>query len=55
MRGLLPGMQGLGVGHPFAGIPGSSAMNLHDQFHRHVLHHCDGLPDFPKSDIDHRA
>lgn len=39
MRGILPGMHGVGIGHHFDGIPGSSAMNLHDQFHQHVLHH----------------
>lgn len=42
MRGKLPGMQGLGIGHHFHGIPGSSMMDLHDQFQRHVQHHCDG-------------
>lgn len=42
MRGLLPGMNGLGVGHHFAGIPGRSAMHLHNQFHEHVRHHCGG-------------
>ncbi|WP_431053073.1 hypothetical protein [Roseateles sp. L2-2] len=44
LRGLLPGLHGVGVGYHFDGIAGSSAMNLHDQFHRHVLHHCDGAP-----------
>ena len=39
LRGLLPGMHGVGIGHHFDGIPGSSAMNRHDQFHQHVLHH----------------
>lgn len=48
MRGKLPGMQGVGVGHHFDGIPSSGMMHLHDQFHLHVQHHCDGAGASPE-------
>jgi hypothetical protein len=41
MRGKLPGVPGVGVGHHFDGIPGSGAASLHSQFRKHVLHYCD--------------
>lgn len=41
LRGKLIGLHGVGKGHHFEGVPGSSMMNLHDQFHRHVEHFCD--------------
>jgi hypothetical protein len=40
LRGKLPGLHGVGVGYHFHGIAGSSAIDKHDQFLRHAVHHC---------------
>jgi hypothetical protein len=40
LRGKLPDVPGVGVGSHFPGVPGAGMIDLHDQFLRHVLHHC---------------
>lgn len=40
LRGTLPGITGVGQGFHFDGIRGSNPVDLHDQFLKHVEHHC---------------
>ena len=43
LRGWVPSMHGIGIGHHFAGIQGRNPVDLHDQFHEHVQAYCDGM------------
>jgi hypothetical protein len=40
LRGLLPNVKGVGVGHHFDGIPGKRGIHVHDRFDLHVKHYC---------------
>ncbi|ANH67372.1 hypothetical protein [Mitsuaria sp. 7] len=40
LRGLLPNVHGVGVGHHFDGIPGKRWIHVHDRFDEHVKHYC---------------
>lgn len=40
LRGTVPGITSVGQGFHFDGIRGSNPVDLHDQFLKHVEHHC---------------